>query len=159
MSLKHPHPLWTTSRNSPFEVNKSIVVARLLSGRYRSDWHTRHWSQTNKDGNCLLCPGKAIPGTIEHLLVTCEALDSKRITLFDFWKQQSAESPHLQSLISTVLDYNITEYVQFLLDPSVVPVVISGCQKKLFNLGRCFPPDPYILLRHPSPKTPTSWEI
>ena len=138
MSLKHPHPLWTTSRISPFEVNKSIVVARLLSGRYRSDWHTRHWSQTNKDGNCLLCPGKAIPGTIEHLLVTCEALDSKRITLFDFWKQQSAESPHLQSLISTVLDYNITEYVQFLLDPSVVPVVISGCQKKLFNLDDVF---------------------
>ena len=36
-SLLHPHPLWTTCRNNSFEVNKSIVVARLMSGRYFSD--------------------------------------------------------------------------------------------------------------------------
>ena len=37
LSLLHPHPLWTTCRNNSFEVNKSIVVARLMSGRYFSD--------------------------------------------------------------------------------------------------------------------------
>ena len=32
MSLTTPHPLWTTSGSNPFEINKSIIVARLLSG-------------------------------------------------------------------------------------------------------------------------------
>ena len=32
-SLRQPHPLWTTCQNNTFEVNKSIAVARLLSGR------------------------------------------------------------------------------------------------------------------------------
>lgn len=69
MSLQAPHPLWTTSKQNPFEINKSLVVAKMLSGQYRSDWHCRHWSKINKDGFCPLCPGSSIPGTLEHMLV------------------------------------------------------------------------------------------
>ena len=138
MSLQRPHPLWTTSKSSQYEVNKSIVVARLLSGRYRSDWHVRHWSHANKEGFCQLCPGKDIPGTIEHLLVNCGALECKRETLFNFWKQQTEESINLQNLLNLVLQYNTTEFVQFVLDPSVTPSVIAGCQQGLFSLDEVF---------------------
>ena len=113
-------------------------MARLLSGQYRTDWHTRHWSPTNKNGYCLLCPGEHIPGTIEHLLVTCQALDEKRLILFKFWKDQTEESCHLQNLLTVVHNQNIDNYVQFLLDPSVVPQVISGCQEKLFTIEEVF---------------------
>ena len=138
MSLLHPHPLWTTSKNNTFEVNKSIVVSRLLSGQYPSDWHTRHWSPSNKEGHCLLCPGKELPGTIEHLLATCEALDDKRQALFKFWEQQSDESPHVQHLLHGIRSSSEVDFIQFILDPSVVPSVISGCQNGIYTLEVIF---------------------
>ena len=42
MSLSAPHPMWSSAR-SPFEVRKAVVVARMMSGRYRTDHLTRHW--------------------------------------------------------------------------------------------------------------------
>ena len=138
MSLRQPHPLWTTCQNNTFEVNKSIAVARLLSGRYRSDWHCRHWSQTNKEGFCLLCPGKNLRGNIEHLIVDCTALDDKRNLLFKFWSQQAKDSPHLQHLVSTMRASPPNKFVQFVLDPSVMAEVISGCQDKHFSLDEIF---------------------
>ena len=138
MSLLRPHPLWTTCKANSFEVNKSVAVARLLSGRYNSDWHSRHWSPANEEGFCLLCPGKNIPGTIEHLLVTCEALNPKRSALFNFWDQKSEDSLPLQELLLTIRRSSPKEFAQFVLDPSVVHHVISGCQKKLFQLEEIF---------------------
>ena len=138
MSLLKPHPLWTTCKSNPFEVNKSVVVARLLSGRYRSDWHCRHWSLTNKEGHCLLCPGENLPGDIEHLLVNCRALEDKRQLLYKFWTQHSAENLSLRNLLNSMRASSITTFVQFLLDPSVVPQVISGCQMESFTIDEVF---------------------
>ena len=69
MSLLKPHPLWTTCGANPFEVNKAIVQARMLSGRYPTDKLVRHWSK-NKSCVCLLlgCSGSAL-GSLEHLLL------------------------------------------------------------------------------------------
>ena len=138
MSLLRPHPLWTTCKANSFEVNKSVAVARLLSGRYNSDWHSRHWSPANEEGYCLLCPGKNIPGTIEHLLLSCEALKTKRSTLFNFWEENSEDSLPLQDLLLTIRRSSAKDFVQFVLDPSVVQSVITGCQKKLFQLDEIF---------------------
>ena len=55
MSLSSPHPIWT-SANSPFEVHKTVVTARMLSGRYRVEMLCRHWSRSNREGLCRL-PG------------------------------------------------------------------------------------------------------
>ena len=123
------------------EVNKTVAVARLLSGdQYveTSDWHSRHWSPTNEEGFCLLGPGKNIPGTIEHLHVTCEALDPKRSALFNFWEQKSEDSLPLQELLLTIRRSSTKEFVQSVLDPSVVQRFITGCQKKLFQLDEVF---------------------
>ena len=138
MSLQKPHPLWTTSKANPFEINKSIVVARLLSGRYRSDWLARHWSKDNKLGYCTLCPGEDVPGTIEHMLATCNGLSLKRADLILYWKQQTEENHHLQLLTQTMLGAPVTDFVQFVLDPSVVPMVILDCQQELYTINDVF---------------------
>ena len=37
MSLARTHPIWTSAGNSPYEVEKAKVQARMLSGRYRAN--------------------------------------------------------------------------------------------------------------------------
>ena len=61
MSLSKPHPLWTTASSNPYEVNKAVVQARMLSGRYRTESLSRFWSN-NPNGYCLLphCSGKSV---------------------------------------------------------------------------------------------------
>ena len=115
MSLVNPHPLWTTSGNNPFEVNKSVVVARLLSGRYRCDWLARHWSKTNPLGYCLLCPGDDVNGTIEHMMISCPALELKRSELLQYWWTQTDDNIPLQLLLMKFAKSLGSEFVQFVI--------------------------------------------
>ena len=114
-----------------------MVVARLLTSLCVTDWHSRHWS-ANKEGFCLLCPGKNLPGTLEHLLVTCDALDEKRHLLSKYVYEQTEDKPQLRSLFQAMFGSSLEDLVQFLLDPSVTPTVISGCQDNLFTLNEIF---------------------
>ena len=134
MSLVKPHPLWTTAQSNPFKIKKSLVVGKLLSGRYRSDWLCRHWSKTNPS---LICPGMKISGTVDHMLVTCPGLADKKKDLILYWNQLTEDNPHLKQLTSTILSSK-EDTIQFLLDPSVVPSVILGCQQKLYSLSDVF---------------------
>ena len=135
MSPLKPHPIWTTCSSNTFETNKALLVTKLLSGRYYSDWHTRHWSKTNPHGFCVLCPPQQVPGTIEHLLVSCNALEEKRKFLISYWDMQSEDSPQLNTLMMNVFSQPPEDIVQFLLDPTSVPAVIHGCQLKIFNIS------------------------
>ena len=138
LSLSAPHPLWTTCGSNPWEANEALVVSRMLSGQYISDWHARHWTRENPEGLCLLCPGKGVPGTIQHLLLYCEALQDKRELIISHLRAQSQENDQLQLLLSNIFSSSPEDQVQFLLDPSVTPVVISGCQMNLFCLDDIF---------------------
>ena len=51
-SLSKPHPVWRSAASNPFECSKSSVLALMMSGRYRTDYLCRHWSN-NKQGYCL----------------------------------------------------------------------------------------------------------
>jgi len=126
MSLLQPHPLWTTSQNNSYEVNKSITAARILSGRYRSDWHCRYWSPTNKEGFYLLCPGDNIPGNIEHMLSSCPALQDKSNLMLKFWSKQTQESPQMRKLVDTMLSSPPSKCIQFVCKPSVINEVMLG---------------------------------
>jgi hypothetical protein len=53
MSLRQPHPLWSSCGSNPFECHKAVTAARMLSGRYLTDKLQRHWTQ-NKPRSCLL---------------------------------------------------------------------------------------------------------
>ena len=138
MSLSTPHPVWTPLSTNAFETNKTVLQTSLLSGRYKSDYLSRHWVKENPDGLCVLCPEKHLLGTVEHLLVSCTTLFSTRQNITQYWSQYSSEDDALRKLLNAKLSSNTTELVQFLLDPSVVPEVISGCQSQLYNLDVLF---------------------
>ena len=40
-SLQTPHPIWTSAASSSYECNKAVVVARMVSGRYRTEMMCR----------------------------------------------------------------------------------------------------------------------
>ena len=138
MSLTCPHPMFTSCDSNPFEVNKSISMAALLSGRYKSDYLARHWDQDNKDGHCRLCPGSLSQGDILHLLVLCPTLQETRDKLVKHWVTKTADHPQLSQLIFNKLSSPTSNLLQFILDLSVDPQVISDCQVNAYNLQDVF---------------------
>ena len=125
MSLSVPHPIWT-SAGSPFEVSKAVVSARMLSGRYRTDLLTRHWSRSNPEGLCQLpgCDGEV--GTLQHILLYCPALAETRAKLFSHWNAFLVPRPWLFPVVAhhTLGDERL--HLQFLLDASTLPQVIAS---------------------------------
>ena len=138
MSLNRPHSVWTLPE-SGYEVKKAHVVATMLSGRYFSDYHARHWSKTNRDGFCQLClaashslespsPHSPIPlGTLEHMLVDCPSLQETRNKCRTLWEKYCSNQPLLRSILLE-LEALESPPVQFLLDPSCSPPVIKAIQ-------------------------------
>ena len=99
MSLKSPHPLWITAGSSPAKVVMATVQARMLSGRYRTDYLCRHWSK-NTLGFCLLSYScSSTVGDLPHLLETCPALEQTRVKLRDFTRKFTLTIPHLSQLV------------------------------------------------------------
>ena len=47
MSLQRSHPIWLTAGHSPFKVAMATIQAKMLSGRYRCGYLTRHWSSSD----------------------------------------------------------------------------------------------------------------
>ena len=60
------HPLWWTCSSSSSAVRAATVMAKMLSGRYRSCWLRRHWTQ--ESGACRLPGCGMVPGDVAHLL-------------------------------------------------------------------------------------------
>ena len=69
MGLTKCHPMFRTCGSSPWEVEKATTQARLISGRYRVEALSGHWTPGNKEGLCTLpdCWGTSLShkGTIE----------------------------------------------------------------------------------------------
>ena len=146
MSLTVPHPLWTTCEGNPFEIAKAIVQAKLLSGRYRTDKLLKHFSKNNT-GNCSLCANES-EGSVEHLLVLCPELVQSRQNAFNMLDKKDHFSDRSRNLIYEIYTTSVPNFVQLLLDCSVVPQVITACQtsdnnfilSELFKFSRtwCF---------------------
>ena len=96
MSLKNPHPIWSTTGGNPYEVSKAIQQARFLSGRYRSENLVRHWSK-NKEGFCysVTCTNKV--ETVEHILIQCRAYSDCKRKLYSLWL--TSTNPVVQELV------------------------------------------------------------
>ena len=84
MSLATPHPIWTSAKN-PYEIGKAVISARMLSGRYRTDYLSRHWSNRNPSGYCTLPGCVEQIGSLEHLLLYCPALADARCGVINLW--------------------------------------------------------------------------
>jgi hypothetical protein len=137
MSLSSPHPMWT-SAGSPFEVRKATIVARMLSGRYRTDRLARHWSQTNPSGICQLpgCTGLQ-SGSLEHILLYCPALSGARSNVIKLWSDFMLSRKYLYPVLSSLTRKEET-FMQLLLDPSCIPLLIAANRLNTDVLPCCF---------------------
>ena len=124
MSLSCPHPLWTTAGSNPFEISKAVIQARMLSGRYPSDYLSRHWTR-NKNGHCLLplCSGCDAPGTLEHILLHCPSLAQCRQKAISLSDILSSEDHILKTILQIIFEDPNNLLMQFLLDCSALPHV------------------------------------
>ena len=145
LSLSRPHPILANLSGNPYESRSCHVQIMLLSGRYRTEKLRHHWS-INKDGFCLLpgCKHLKLIETEEHLLLHCPALVSVRRQLFSRILEFSADKTELQTLLSNLF-FQLDDAIkmQFLLDPSTLPAVISAFQThgdeilaQCFKIGR-----------------------
>ena len=124
LSLLKPHPLWTTAGSSPHEANKAVILARMISGRYRTERLCRFWT-ANKDGYCLLEGCNQVVGDLEHLLVHCPGLHTVRSNLEQMWLARTAFIPPLQDYVQKVLTSSAAVRMAFILDCVAVPEIIS----------------------------------
>ena len=130
-SLARPHRI-LTSAGSPYEVEKSLTVLRMLSGRYVTDHRARHW-MPGSTGACRLCPaspqGPAPKGDLAHQLLFCVSLAPARTRVLELWEAHMAPRPHLLPLVSHyTLEASVELHLPFLLDPTSLPLVITAAE-------------------------------
>ena len=121
-SLTKAHYMWTTAASNPHECSKSSILSKMVSGRYRTDMLCRHWSD-NRAGYCRAPTCHSVPGTLEHLLVSCPALSQVRERLYCMMLEKSVMFPPLHSTIREVLECSEEHIVQLILEPLSFPVV------------------------------------
>ena len=117
--------LWLAAGSNSFENSKSLIVGKMVSGRYRSDYLCRHWTPTNKMGFCLADTCYEVIGDLVHMLGACPALQSVRARLFKFWMDRSAATPALHSFISEIACATPHNLTKFVLDPSQFPAILA----------------------------------
>ena len=123
-SLKQPSLIWLSAGSSSFECTKSMIVARMISGRYRSEELCRHWSASNKLGYCLADTCSGVVGDLAHILVVCPALQAVRNRLRNLWLDRTSQIPALYNLIQMVLSFPPPVQVQFILEPGLFPGIV-----------------------------------
>jgi hypothetical protein len=139
------HPLWRTCGASPTAVRAATVQARMLSGRYRTDWMRRHWAG-EESGACRLPGCGAARGDLPHLLAgACPALAPALARVLGFWDLVLKAQPLLLPPVLSALQGPPVSFVTFVLDPSTDPAVIALCQRHgrgvldpLFRLSRAW---------------------
>ena len=115
-SLRSPHILWVTAGSNSFEIRKSFILAKMMSGRYRTDYLARHWSP-NADGSCQLPTCSGGTGDLEHLLAECSALSNLRRSLELLALQKANVLYPLHLLLASIFQSNFKTYTLFLLNP------------------------------------------
>ena len=121
------HPVWWTCSSSASAVRAATVMAKLLSGRYRSCWLRRHW--TNESGACRLPGCGLVPGDVPHLLSgECPALQPYLATTLKHIFTMLTPHPHLLHPVLVALNGDREDVTKFFLDPSTDPVVIRLVQ-------------------------------
>jgi hypothetical protein len=144
LGLSTCHPLFRLCGSSPWEVEKAVSQARLLSGRYRVEALSCHWTPWNRNGLCSLpdCWGtdSSHQGTVEAFLLSCPSLGAARTALEQYTVNQIEENGVVQAVVHQCLE---DDSVQFWLDCSTMPSVISAVQQHgegllaaLFKLSR-----------------------
>ena len=126
MSLNRPHPMWSTASNS-YQINKCIVVSRMLSGRFRCGSLLRHFTPSCS-GLCELC-GLELEDLAHILIPKCPHLQERRDLLISYARDRLSSSVPALAIFNSYLQNPESEnFVQFILDPSVTPEIIAAIQ-------------------------------
>ena len=130
LSIRSPHPLFSSAGSSAYEVTKAIIQALFLSSRYRTEKLCRYWS-TNTNGYCLLpqCLALKLIEDEEHILLSCQSLAATRARLSEFTISYAKAHPIVAELLVTFTNPYNPLYSQFLVDCLVIPQVILHAQK------------------------------
>ena len=114
-NLSHPHWIWTTAGNSSYEVRKACILARMVSGRYRTDYFARHWT-ANKRGFCLVPDCVQQIGDLKHMLIECPALASARAKVIKLIIFKSSVLLPLRTFFESLFQSNSELQYQFILE-------------------------------------------
>ena len=125
-SLTCPHPIFWTAGPNPYEVSKAIIQSRMLGGRYRTALLTKHWS-SNRSGFCQAACCLEVEESLEHVLLWCPMYAPAREKLVSLWLNTT--EPRIYLLVTSLLLGPRLPLLQFILDASVNPTVITLCQK------------------------------
>ena len=103
---------------------------RILSGRFRREYITKHFDKAYKNsGFCSLdlcqSPSTEHLGDVESFLLSCPSLSEARNKFNLFLDSFLLEHPYLTSLVHECFSSNSC---QFLIDCSTLPNVISATQ-------------------------------
>ena len=123
-SVARPHPLWEAAGSSPHEINKTIILARMMSGRYYTEKLCRFWTD-NRQGYCLSATCHEVVGDLEHLLLHCPALEATRRNLHQMWLVRSQVLPPLHEVVRCVLAAPVSVRMAFILDCVAMPPIIT----------------------------------
>ena len=127
MSLSQPHPVLRFATTS-FEVNKCVLVSRMLSGRFRCGKLLRHFSP-NVSGLCEICL-EEIEDISHIILPRCSYLKNKAAVLLRFASDSLSNCAQARALfLETISGKDDTKKVQMLLDPAAIPEIIQANQK------------------------------
>ena len=120
-------------------------MAKMITGRYRTERQCRFWSNSNKEGYCLAPTCVETLDGLEHLLFTCPALQSDRQKLMQVFSSKAEAFPELSVIMNRVWGSKTEQKLNFCLDPSSDPEIIilaqSYCQPFLdtiFYLTRTY---------------------
>ena len=119
--------MWKAAGSNPHEVNKTVVLSRMISGRYRTEKLSRFWTD-NRLGYCLASTCHQVVGDLPHLLLHCPSLQPLRASLYRMWLTKAAPYEQLYNLTLQVLLSTDEVKMRFILDPLSFPTVISLVQ-------------------------------
>ena len=144
LSLAKPHPIFISAGSSSYEVSKATIQALFMSGRYRTEKLSRHWS-TNPEGYCQCpsCLGLQVVEDEEHILLHCGSLAPTRTSLANLTVSYSKANPLIGPILLAYTNPRHPHFSQFLVDCSVLPEIITLTQQfgesqlfKLFKITR-----------------------
>ena len=145
MSLSSPHPLITSCGSNPYEINKSIIQLKMLSGRYRCDKLLSNFHPSNSPKCQLSCDSPDSFGDLPHLLIHCSSLATRRSVLYEYWDSIASKHPACSLIVTNMKLAPESILVQFILDCSVIPEVATLADlhgdvvlATLFRLTRTF---------------------
>ena len=123
-SLNTPSLIWSTATSSSFECRKASIMARMVSGRFRTEYMARHWS-SNKLGYCMAETCLQTIGSLQHLLIDCPALSDVRQRMWTMIFDKTVQYPALFQFLLELEKSSPELQMQFFLDPTAIPAILE----------------------------------